>query len=224
MISVHIRALLVLSLCALPFGARAQESPYGFRNIDLGITSVEFKKRGFPDLKKWPKVIPVCTGDAKIKKIETFVLGALLREAGVTQCGYLLVESSIGPLIWSVDFAGIGNYQAFYLFSPASLPESQRGRLYHIEIKFPVGRYAEVLAAYTTKYGQPKVVSEKYKVQSGAEFDNSVSVWENTDSSITLSHYGSSLTSSNVVYLHKQLLLATDAAFKNVGKKGAGQL
>jgi hypothetical protein len=38
---------LILSLCALPSGARAQEAPYGFRNIDLGITSVEFKKRGF---------------------------------------------------------------------------------------------------------------------------------------------------------------------------------
>ena len=65
-----------------------------------------------------------------------------------------------------------------------------KGRLYRVFGDGPDGQYAEVLAAFTAKYGMPKLSSTVWQSKGGAKYDNAVATWRFRDGILRLDQLG----------------------------------
>lgn len=218
-------AALVLSISIVQVLAE----PFAFRGVPLGITVAEFKKAQFPD-PKYPNSKVLCTGDVEFKRmrdLEAPPINPDLRRIGVVGCAFYSPTNSRGQFFRNApDLANIGGYETFYLFAPMDLKdEAHRGRLYLIRISPPSNRFKTVIDAFAERYGKPAMQAKPViKNRLGAEFEDEIAVWENEQSSVMLQKYFTSITSSLVVFTHKSIAAAVDAASRSVAKENAGKL
>lgn len=71
------------------------------------------------------------------------------------------------------------------------------GKLYHVFSEFNQGSWSEILTAFTAKYGEPKIGTEKWQAKSGATFDNEVATWPFKGGTLKLSRLGLDLDSAD---------------------------
>ena len=79
-----------------------------------------------------------------------------------------------------------------------------RGLLHTIFATLNSNDFIELTQALTAKYGDPKFSVEKWKARSGAEFDNTVLVWNFEDGQLTFKAHGESLDSSSLIFQSKR--------------------
>ncbi len=75
-----------------------------------------------------------------------------------------------------------------------------RGLLYEVMGAVHTNSYDTILAAFTAKYGNPKVEVRKWQAKSGATFDNTVAVWKFRGGDLQLESLGPDLNTSLFVF------------------------
>jgi hypothetical protein len=213
-----------------PSASNLKDDVFSFRGIPLGITLAEFRAIPFPDLKRWPGVQPICSGDEEASHLTVpLSVGGLLGKAGVTICKYYKPGEPIAGIgllskwdEWAPDFAGIGNYDTVFFF--CSTGDGQQ-RLYSILIQPSAEHFETIRAAIIARYGDPaKVQSETVQNGLGAKFERVNLFWESAASTLTLQNPGDTLNSMVVSYSHLHLSDEVEKAKKSAAKAAAGKL
>lgn len=190
-------------------GTQAAE-PYDLRGVKLGMTLTEFRALPHPDGKP-AKVI--CAGDPETKPLlgPRFYADGDEASGGAIECNYYEFRtsyaSSVVPPTWEEVVLNVATVDSFmrYKFVPDPAQNSEQA-LYTIIVRSNVGNWATFWSGYTSKYGKPlRISNEPTQNNMGATFDNTVAIWENDESIITLIKRFSRIDNTYIFYESKRL-------------------
>jgi hypothetical protein len=207
-------AILAVLTCSCAYA----KDMYEFRGLRLGATLSEIRKLPYPDVARWPDVKLICTGDKERTRVssEWSTPDEGLLKIGVVACGYYR-PTGRNFSYWGLDFVGVTRMHALLFFTPASLPEDQRSRLYMIALEAPTQHFDAIAAALKKTYGEPS--SDPVKFQSGRKtYDHVRLGWQTSDSILVTERYFQDLKTMFVTYQHQRLADAVDRAEQKLSR------
>ncbi len=108
---------------------------------------------------------------------------------------------------WRGTDIRVGNgYSKFYTYKFIPPPDSAEPRLFEISISFHRVLYNEIAKGLTFKFGKPSVVhNNEVQNKMGASFSDTILLWENEESQISLKERFTDINTSLLMYELKKL-------------------
>lgn len=201
--------------------AHASAATYEFRGIELGAPIEALRAMPYPDTGNShlgenleATVRLVCTGDVHDPIASPMDVYGWAKDAGVVKCAWMTPpDKSAYRFSWDNAGLKVGrgwSMEPVYEFLPDS---GGARRLSRVFVPLRINVFAGVLEAITAKYGAPTTsTTEPVQNRMGAKFESATATWDDGTSSIVLASRVGSIDEATLVFLHKELHRAYQAA------------
>lgn len=211
----------LFSVLATGYAGAAEDEPFSFRGIKLGITIDEFRRIPHPEMPNDKKAHVRCSTDIKKNEYDLFHLDSDLKKAGVHQCGFFSSRSSSYH-----DRISVANIQyvaepSFHFFAKNNEPH----RLFRIIIPVAVPYTNQLLDALRERYGEPQTSTDR-EVQNafGASFQSRFRMWQNSVSEISVLERAPKLDGTTLMYLHTSLMKELERRLEEINGRPSSKL
>ncbi|AOJ62460.1 hypothetical protein WJ32_08315 [Burkholderia ubonensis] len=195
---------VLIAFTAPVFGQSTYSAPFDFHGIKLGSTMAQFAAAAPPEFSTASSQAPhaaqpVCSDSGKTLPHGIHV-DPVDEQYGGGACGWgfdLLGNGDLYAATFRVgDSAGMG------VFRYIAMPGDGNAKLYHIHIQVQNDSMASVIDGLTAKFGPPSEKrTEPWQNKIGGRFDNTILVWKNSTSQITVRQFALSVDEGSIDYI-----------------------